>query len=33
MLNNKLIVSCLETVCNVKIFIDVNKAQGAGQKW
>jgi hypothetical protein len=27
MLNNKLIVSCLEMVCNVKTFIDTNKAQ------
>ena len=26
-LNNKLIVSCLEMVCNVKTFIDVYKVQ------
>jgi len=29
MLNNKLIVSCLEMVCNVKIFIDMKTAQDA----
>ena len=29
MLNNKLIVSCLEMVCNVKTFIDMKKAQDA----
>jgi hypothetical protein len=31
-LNNKLIVSCLEMVCNVKTFIDVNKAYGVKSK-
>ena len=30
MLNIKLIVSYLEMVCNVKTFIDIKKAQGAG---
>ena len=29
MLNNKLIVSYLAMVCNVKTFIDIKKAQGA----
>ena len=32
MLNNKLIVSCLEMVCNVKTFIDVNKAYSVKSK-
>jgi len=27
MLNNKLIVSCLEMACNVKTFIDMHKVQ------
>ena len=31
--NNKLIVSCVEIVCNVKTFVDMQHVQGAKQKY